>query len=88
MDLCSHELLRGTTMDHAATLRGCYALINAGDVDGFGDSLADDFVEHEETPGLEPTNCGVKALFPEGGGGTLPVAPSPHCTGAAHGRSL
>jgi steroid delta-isomerase-like uncharacterized protein len=50
-------------MDHEATMRRCYELISAGDVDGFGDLLADDFVEHEETPGLEPTRDGVKAFF-------------------------
>jgi len=50
-------------MDHGATLRSFYDLINAGDVDGFGDLLADDFVEHEETPGLAPTRDGVKAFF-------------------------
>ena len=50
-------------MDHAATMRRMYDLINAGDVDGFGDLLADDFVEHEETPGLAPTKEGVKAFF-------------------------
>jgi len=50
-------------MDHGATLRSFYDLINAGDVDGFGDLLADDFVEHEETPGLAPTKDGVKAFF-------------------------
>jgi len=38
-------------------------LLNAGDVDGFGDLLSDDFVEHEETPGLAPTKDGVKAFF-------------------------
>lgn len=50
-------------MDHAATLRRMYELINAHDVDGFGDMLADDFVEHEETPGLAPTREGVKDFF-------------------------
>ena len=50
-------------MDHAATMQRAYDLINAGDIDGFGDLLADDFVEHEETPGLEPTKAGVKAFF-------------------------
>ena len=50
-------------MDHAATLRRFYDLINAGDVDGFGGLLADDFVEHEETPGLAPTKEGVKEFF-------------------------
>ena len=50
-------------MDHAATARRLYELINAGDVDAFGDLLADGFVEHEETPGLAPTKDGVKSFF-------------------------
>jgi steroid delta-isomerase-like uncharacterized protein len=50
-------------MDHAATMRRAYDLVNAGDIDGFGDLLADDFVEHEELPGLEPGKEGVKAFF-------------------------
>jgi steroid delta-isomerase-like uncharacterized protein len=50
-------------MDHAATMRRMYDSINAGDVDSFGDFLADDFVEHEATPGLEPTKEGVKTFF-------------------------
>ncbi len=50
-------------MDHAATLRRFSELINAGDVDGFGELMADDFVEHEETPGLAPTKQGVKGMF-------------------------
>jgi steroid delta-isomerase-like uncharacterized protein len=50
-------------MDHAATLRRFYDLVNAGDVNGFGELLADDFVDHEETPGLAPTKEGVKAFF-------------------------
>ena len=50
-------------MDHAATARSLYDFLNAGDIDGFGDLLADDFVEHEETPGLEPTKAGVKEFF-------------------------
>lgn len=50
-------------MDHAATLRRFYELINAHDVDGFGDLLAEDFVEHEVAPGLAPTKEGVKDFF-------------------------
>jgi hypothetical protein len=50
-------------MDPAATLRRLYDLINAGDVDGFGALLADDFVEHEETPGLAPTKDGAMQFF-------------------------
>jgi steroid delta-isomerase-like uncharacterized protein len=50
-------------MDHAATMRRIYDLINAGDVDALGEVLADDFVEHEELPGLEPTRDGVITFF-------------------------
>lgn len=50
-------------MDHAATARQMYESISTGDVDGFGQVLADDFVEHEELPGLEPTREGVKSFF-------------------------
>jgi steroid delta-isomerase-like uncharacterized protein len=50
-------------MDHGATARRLYDLISAGDVDAFGELLADDFVEHEETPGLAPTKDGVKSFF-------------------------
>jgi steroid delta-isomerase-like uncharacterized protein len=49
--------------DHAATARRLYELINAGDVDRFSEHLADDFVEHEQTPGLAPTKAGVKDFF-------------------------
>ena len=50
-------------MDHAATIRRFYGLLSDGDIDGFGDLLADDFVEHEETPGLAPTKDGVLEFF-------------------------
>jgi steroid delta-isomerase-like uncharacterized protein len=50
-------------MDHTATLRRFYDAINAGDIDGFGDLVADDFVEHEELPGLAPTKEGVLQFF-------------------------
>jgi len=50
-------------MDHAAAARRLYDLINAGDLAGFARHLADDFVEHEETPGLAPTKDGVLAFF-------------------------
>jgi len=50
-------------MDHAATVRRMYELLSAGDVDGFGDLLAEDFVEHDEAPGLEPSKEGVKQFF-------------------------
>ena len=51
------------SMDHAATARRMFDSINAGDIDGFGDHLADDFVEHEQTPGLAPGRDGVKVFF-------------------------
>jgi steroid delta-isomerase-like uncharacterized protein len=50
-------------MDHAATMRRGYDLLNAGDIEGFGGLLADDFVEHEQTPGLAPTKDGVLEFF-------------------------
>jgi steroid delta-isomerase-like uncharacterized protein len=40
-----------------------YDRINEGDVDAFGDVIADDFIEHEESPGLAPTKEGVKEVF-------------------------
>jgi steroid delta-isomerase-like uncharacterized protein len=50
-------------MDRAATMRRGYDLLNAGDIDGFGALLAEDFVEHEQTPGLAPTKEGVLEFF-------------------------
>jgi ketosteroid isomerase-like protein len=50
-------------MEHASTMRRMYELISTGDIDGFGELVAKDFVEHEETPGLEPTKEGAKQLF-------------------------
>jgi steroid delta-isomerase-like uncharacterized protein len=54
---------RKMTMDHSATLQRLYDLLNAGDIEGFGALLSDDFVEHEETPGLAPTKDGVLEFF-------------------------
>jgi steroid delta-isomerase-like uncharacterized protein len=50
-------------MDHVATARRLYDRINAGDISGFGEHLADDFVEHEVMPGLAPTKAGVQDFF-------------------------
>jgi steroid delta-isomerase-like uncharacterized protein len=51
-------------MEHETTMMRLYELISAGDVDGFGEHVADDFVEHDELPGgLEPTKEGVKQMF-------------------------
>jgi steroid delta-isomerase-like uncharacterized protein len=51
------------SVDHSATARRLYELINAGDIGAFSDHLAADFVEHEVTPGLAPTKEGVKQFF-------------------------
>jgi steroid delta-isomerase-like uncharacterized protein len=50
-------------MDHEVTMRRVYELISAGDIDGFGEHVADGFVEHEELPGLEPSKEGVMQWF-------------------------
>jgi steroid delta-isomerase-like uncharacterized protein len=50
-------------MDNEASMRRAYDLINAGDLEGFAGLLSDDFVEHEATPGLEPTKEGVLQFF-------------------------
>jgi predicted ester cyclase len=50
-------------MDHEATMRRAYESISAGNIDGFGEAIAEDLVEHEETPGFEPTKDGVLTFF-------------------------
>jgi steroid delta-isomerase-like uncharacterized protein len=50
-------------MDHTISIRRLYDLINAGDLDGFGRQLADDFVEHNENPGVPPTKAGTLQFF-------------------------
>ena len=50
-------------MDHAATMRNTYERINAGDIAGFGDLVADDFVEHQGGPGLPATKEGTLEFF-------------------------
>jgi steroid delta-isomerase-like uncharacterized protein len=50
-------------MDNTTTLRRIYDLINSHDIDGFGDLLADDFLDHEELPGGDQTREGVKEFF-------------------------
>lgn len=50
-------------MDHVATMRRAYDLLNAADFDEFETLLADDLVEHEATPGLEPNKAGVMQFF-------------------------
>ena len=50
-------------MDHSEIVRQMYALVSAGDIDGFGDHLADDVIENETLPGFEPSKEGVKQFF-------------------------
>jgi predicted ester cyclase len=50
-------------MDHTISIQRLYDLINAGDIDGFGRQLADNFVEHNEVPGIPPTKDGVVLYF-------------------------
>jgi steroid delta-isomerase-like uncharacterized protein len=53
----------GATVDHATTMRSTYERINAGDIAGFGDLLADDFVENQGGPGFPPTKEGTLEFF-------------------------
>ena len=50
-------------MDHTNSIQRLYDLINAGDIDGFGRQLADDFVEHNGAPGVPPTKAGTLQYF-------------------------
>ena len=50
-------------MDPAALMRRAYELLTTGDLDGFSELLSEDFVEHEQSPGLEPTKEGVIQFF-------------------------
>jgi len=50
-------------VDHAATMRSAYELINAGHIDRFGDLVADDFVEHQGGPGFPTTKEGTLDFF-------------------------
>jgi len=52
-------------VDHAATMRNTYERINAGDIAGFGDLLADNFVEHQGAggPGFPATKEGTLEFF-------------------------
>jgi len=50
-------------MNHAAVMRRTYERINAGDIAGFGDLMADDFVEHQGGPGFPDTKEGTLDFF-------------------------
>ena len=53
----------GERMDHSTTFRNFFGAISAHDLDEVMKNIADDFVEHETAPGLEPTREGVRQLF-------------------------
>lgn len=44
-------------------IRRLYQVINRGDIEALGEFIADDMVEHEEFPGLQPGKEGVLAFF-------------------------
>jgi steroid delta-isomerase-like uncharacterized protein len=54
---------REDDVDHATTMRSAYERISAGDVAGFGDLIAEDFIEHQSGPGLPPTKEGALEFF-------------------------
>jgi steroid delta-isomerase-like uncharacterized protein len=49
--------------DHKSILRRFYEEISAGNLEVIDELVADDVVEHEEFPGLEPNKEGVKQFF-------------------------
>jgi steroid delta-isomerase-like uncharacterized protein len=51
------------TVDHSDVMSRAYERLNSGDVDGFGELVADDFVEHEELPVPASGKEGVLELF-------------------------
>jgi steroid delta-isomerase-like uncharacterized protein len=55
--------VRSAQVDNAATMRSTYDLISEGDIAGFGELVAGDFVEHEEIPGLAATKDGMLEYF-------------------------
>jgi len=50
-------------MDHVAATRHAFALFSAGNIEGFLDGLAEDFVDHEPVPGIPPTKAGTKEVL-------------------------
>ena len=53
-----------STSQNKAIVRRLYEeFVNKGDMEAFEDLVADDFVEHEEFPGMTPDREGVKQTF-------------------------
>ena len=50
-------------MNHTASIQRLYELLNAGDIEGFSNQIATDFVERDDTPGFAPTKAGVTEYF-------------------------
>lgn len=50
-------------MDNKALVRRAYEAMGKGDFDALGALIADDMIEHEEVPGLEPNKAGVLQFF-------------------------
>jgi steroid delta-isomerase-like uncharacterized protein len=46
-----------------AIVQGLYDRVNAADFDVVEEVLSEDFIEHEEVPGLAPTRAGVRQMF-------------------------
>lgn len=49
--------------DITARMRELYEAMNAKDLDAFIGMLAEDFVDHDEFPGLQPGREGVRQMF-------------------------
>jgi steroid delta-isomerase-like uncharacterized protein len=54
---------RGAMVQHETAIRSAYERISAGDLDGFAALVADDFVEHDDIPGIPPTKAGMLDYF-------------------------
>ncbi len=50
-------------MDHTTAMHQAYERISAGDIAGFGELVADDFVEHQGDPSLPATKDGTLEFF-------------------------
>jgi steroid delta-isomerase-like uncharacterized protein len=50
-------------MDMDTKVREFHEAVSGSDLDHFGELMADDFIEHEETPGFPPTKEGVLQSF-------------------------
>lgn len=49
--------------ENKAAVRKMYDAINAGNISALGDTMTDDFADHEEMPGMTPNKEGVIQFF-------------------------